>query len=56
MKHNTWLFRYGAVQNCCSVFHLDENIGYNQVLGEFENLSASPLNSLESDLNIRSYP
>lgn len=56
MKHNTWLFRYGAVQNCCSVFHLDENIGYNQVLGEFENLSASPLDSLESDLNIRSYP
>lgn len=38
MRHNAWVFRYGAVQNCCSVFRLDKNIKYNQPLGGFENL------------------
>lgn len=42
MRHNAWVFRYGAVQNSCSVFRLDKNIRYNQTLGENDKMFSLP--------------
>lgn len=32
MKKNTWVFKYGCVQKCCSVFRLNKSVKPNQLI------------------------